>query len=144
MTQAYINFKCVFIRVISNRSLFSCFINMALKIVFCGILLLIVPISTYKPVVLIHGVMTGSASMEMIKFRIEEVRAFCQLFLSYYFSLNAGEVDSPSTILCNDDYCYDAYIANCLGEKLQFNYFALLIIYSLNVSRGCRITSANV
>ncbi|KAJ8726116.1 hypothetical protein PYW07_000814 [Mythimna separata] len=45
---------------------------MALKIVFCGVLLFIVPILTYKPVVLIHGVMTGSASMEMIKLRIEE------------------------------------------------------------------------
>lgn len=28
---------------------------------------------TYKPVVLIHGIMTGSGSMELIKNRIEEV-----------------------------------------------------------------------
>uniref|UniRef100_A0A2A4JXH6 palmitoyl-CoA hydrolase n=1 Tax=Heliothis virescens TaxID=7102 RepID=A0A2A4JXH6_HELVI len=45
---------------------------MALKFVFFGIVLFIGPILCYKPVVLIHGVMTGSASMEMIKFRIEE------------------------------------------------------------------------
>nr|ATJ44575.1 acetyltransferase 12 [Helicoverpa assulta] len=45
---------------------------MALKIVFLGLVLFISPILCYKPVVLIHGVMTGSASMEMIKFRIEE------------------------------------------------------------------------
>ncbi|XP_047041428.1 lysosomal thioesterase PPT2 homolog [Helicoverpa zea] len=45
---------------------------MALKIAFLGLVLFISPILSYKPVVLIHGVMTGSASMEMIKFRIEE------------------------------------------------------------------------
>ncbi|XP_026737931.1 lysosomal thioesterase PPT2 homolog [Trichoplusia ni] len=45
---------------------------MALKIVLLALTLFLVPILTYKPVVLIHGVMTGAASMEMIKFRIEE------------------------------------------------------------------------
>ncbi|KAF9811953.1 hypothetical protein SFRURICE_021310 [Spodoptera frugiperda] len=45
---------------------------MAMKIVILSILFFIVPILSYKPVVLIHGVMTGSASMELIKLRIEE------------------------------------------------------------------------
>lgn len=45
---------------------------MAMKIAILSILFFIVPILSYKPVVLIHGVMTGSASMELIKLRIEE------------------------------------------------------------------------
>lgn len=43
-----------------------------MKIAILSILFFIVPILSYKPVVLIHGVMTGSASMELIKLRIEE------------------------------------------------------------------------
>lgn len=45
---------------------------MALKIVILALILYASPIASYKPVVLIHGVMTGSASMEIIKLRIEE------------------------------------------------------------------------
>ncbi|XP_075991948.1 palmitoyl-protein thioesterase 2 [Anticarsia gemmatalis] len=45
---------------------------MALKFVIFAVILFAVPILSYKPVVLIHGVMTGSSSMEMIKLRIEE------------------------------------------------------------------------
>lgn len=45
---------------------------MIFKIVLFCVILFITPIISYKPVVLIHGVMTGSASMEVIKLRIQE------------------------------------------------------------------------
>lgn len=42
------------------------------------------PCLAYKPVVLVHGIMTGSGSMEMIQHRIEEVRHL--LSAPLYFS----------------------------------------------------------
>jgi hypothetical protein len=36
----------------------------------------------YKPVFLMHGIMTGSLSMDLIKTRIEEVSIFSLFFLS--------------------------------------------------------------
>ncbi|XP_028178708.1 lysosomal thioesterase PPT2 homolog [Ostrinia nubilalis] len=45
---------------------------MELKLSLFGILLLAYQILCYKPVVLIHGIMTGSGSMEMISHRIQE------------------------------------------------------------------------
>ncbi|XP_045535258.1 lysosomal thioesterase PPT2 homolog [Papilio machaon] len=45
---------------------------MFLKITSAFLLLFINLSASYKPVVLIHGIMTGSGSMEIIKFRIQE------------------------------------------------------------------------
>lgn len=52
------------------------FSKMAFKIAILYFTLYITSIVCYKPVVLIHGVMTGSASMDIIKLRIQEVSLF--------------------------------------------------------------------
>jgi hypothetical protein len=43
----------------------------------------------YKPVFLMHGIMTGSLSMDLIKTRIEEVSIFSLFFqaIAYYYFL---------------------------------------------------------
>ncbi|KAL0848900.1 hypothetical protein ABMA28_013302 [Loxostege sticticalis] len=46
--------------------------KMESKLTVFGVLLLVTQILGYRPVVLIHGIMTGSGSMEMISHRIQE------------------------------------------------------------------------
>ncbi|XP_059059354.1 lysosomal thioesterase PPT2 homolog [Achroia grisella] len=63
-----------YISVVSSVSLFSfvLFMKMYLKTFLFAIILFTSTCLSYKPVVLIHGIMTGSNSMEMILHRIKE------------------------------------------------------------------------
>lgn len=67
---------CVNFSEILSRKLFILIYLTTMKFIllFCLICDLFITIFGYKPVFLMHGIMTGSICMETIKARIEEVR----------------------------------------------------------------------
>lgn len=53
-----------------------------MKVLFLFITNFIISSYCYKPVVLLHGILTGATTMEVIKGRIEKVRIALRIFLS--------------------------------------------------------------
>lgn len=73
------------------------FIKMTWYIVVFMLTISVLPSFMYKPVVLIHGIMTGSGSMEMIGHRIQEVTIDYNIL---FFVLVCSKIQTFRCFLC--------------------------------------------
>lgn len=73
------------------------------KVILLSFYLHFLPILGYKPVVLIHGIMTGAPSMDLIKEEIERVNIFFSKLGETNLILPRREQNHPDTIVYNTD-----------------------------------------